>query len=190
MTTTLHTGDELAKMGQAGTHSSYGSGWANLSNTPLTLYKHFCHEGGISSPLIVRWPAGKTGRDQWITDTTDIMDIMPTVLSAAGIAPPQERGGQAVIPMEGVSLIPTFTGGHLPDRVLGFEHQEARGLRKGDWKLTWGKRMPTEPTWELYNLKTDRAEQINLASEKPQLVKELTEEWMKWAKRVGVDLKN
>ncbi|MEO5915190.1 MAG: arylsulfatase [Luteolibacter sp.] len=189
-TTILHTGDELEKIGQAGTHSSYGSGWANLGNTPLTLYKHFCHEGGISSPLIVRWPAGKTGKNQWVTDTTDIMDIMPTVLSAAEITPPKERGGQAVIPLEGIPLNPTFTGGHLPERVLGFEHQEARGLRKGDWKLTWGKRMPTPPTWELYDLKTDRAEQNNLAKEKPELVKELTDEWMKWAKHVGVDLKD
>jgi arylsulfatase A-like enzyme len=189
-TTTLHTGDELAKIGQPNTHSSYGSAWANLGNTPLKLYKHFCHEGGISSPLIIHWPAGKTAKDQWVTDPTHVMDIMPTVLAAAGISPPKERGGQAVIPMEGVSLIPTFTGGHLPERVLGFEHQEARGLRKGDWKLAWGKRMNTPLSWELYNLKNDRTELQNLAMEKPELVKELAEEWMKWARRVGVDLKD
>ncbi len=189
-TTTLHIGDDLAKIGQPGTHSSYGSGWANLGNTPLKLYKHFCHEGGISSPLIIRWPAGKTGKDQWVRDPTHIMDIMPTVLTAAGISPPRERNGQAVIPMEGVSLTPTFTGDHLPERVLGFEHQDARGLRKGDWKLAWGKRMSTPPAWELYNLKTDRAEEHNLAADKPELVKELAAEWMKWAMRVGVDLRD
>ena len=189
-TTTLHTGDKLAKMGQPDTHSSYGSGWANLGNTPLSLYKHFCHEGGISSPLIVRWPAGNTGKDQWIQDPTHIMDLMPTILSAAKISPPQARNGQPVIPMEGIALEPTFTGGHLPERVLAFEHQEARGLRKGDWKIAWGKRMPTQPSWELYNMKTDRVEQNNLANAKPELVKELAGEWMKWAKRVGVDLKD
>ncbi|MCB1125939.1 MAG: sulfatase-like hydrolase/transferase, partial [Verrucomicrobiae bacterium] len=52
----LHTGDGLREIGQAGTWQSYGSAWANLGNTPLNLYKHFCHEGGISSPLIAHWP--------------------------------------------------------------------------------------------------------------------------------------
>ncbi len=189
-TTTLHTGKALDEIGQPGSHSSYGSGWANLGNTPLQLYKHFCHEGGISSPLIIRWPTGHTAKDQWVQAPTHIMDIMPTVLTAAGISPPKERGGQAVITMEGVSLTPTFTGGHLPERVLGFEHQQARGLRKGDWKLTWGKRMPSPPTWELYHLKTDRAEQNNLATANPELVKHLTGEWLQWAKRVGVVVKN
>ncbi len=185
--TTLHTGAALGEIGQPGSYSSYGSGWANLCNTPLKLYKHFCQEGGISSPLIVRWPAGISApAGKWVTDSTHIMDLMPTVLAAAEISPPTERNGAKIIPMEGAPLQPTFAGGALPARELGFEHQEARGLRKGDWKLVWGKRQPTPPTWELYNLKTDRPEQHNLAAEKPEVVKELTEEWERWAKRVGV----
>ncbi len=189
-TTTLHTGDELANFGQPGTHSSYGSGWANLGNTPLKLYKHFCHEGGISSPLIVRWPAAMSRKNEWVQDPTHVMDLMPTILNAAGITPPKERNGEPVIPLEGISLMPTFSGKPLPERIIGFEHQEARGLRKGDWKLAWGKRMPEAPQWELYNLTTDRAEQHNLAAEKPELVGKLSADWMAWAKRVGVDLRN
>jgi arylsulfatase len=189
-TTNLHSGDELANFGQPGTHSSYGSGWANLGNTPLKLYKHFCHEGGISSPLIVRWPAAISRKNEWVQDPTHVMDLMPTILSAAGITPPKERNAAPVIPMEGLSLMPTFSGKALPERVLGFEHQEARGLRLGDWKLAWGKRMTSPPTWELYNLKIDRAEQHNLATEKPELVGKLSAAWMTWAKRVGVDLGN
>jgi arylsulfatase A-like enzyme len=189
-TTTLHSGDELANFGQPGTHSSYGSGWANLGNTPLKLYKHFCHEGGISSPLIVRWPAAITRKNEWVQDPTHVMDLMPTILNAAGITPQKERNSAPVIPMEGLSLTPTFSGKPLPVRVLGFEHQEARGLRLGDWKLAWGKRMPEAPQWELYNLKSDRAEQHNLATEKPELVGKLSAAWMTWAKRVGVHLGN
>ena len=44
-------------MGTAGSLFSYGSGWANASNTPWRLYKHYGHEGGISTPLIAHWPA-------------------------------------------------------------------------------------------------------------------------------------
>ena len=41
--------------GAADTYVAYGREWANASNTPFRLYKHWVHEGGISSPLIVHW---------------------------------------------------------------------------------------------------------------------------------------
>ena len=52
----LHTGEQLEKMGSPGTYHSYGSAWANLSNTPFRFYKHFTHEGGICAPFIAHWP--------------------------------------------------------------------------------------------------------------------------------------
>lgn len=48
----LHTGETLNEMGQPGTYHSYGSAWANTGNTPWRLYKHYTHEGGISTPCI------------------------------------------------------------------------------------------------------------------------------------------
>ncbi len=184
--TILHKGADLDKIGQRDSFQSYGCAWANLGNTPLKLYKHFCHEGGISGPLIVHWPAGLSRKGDWVSDPAHIMDIAPTVLEVAGIAQPTKRNGQAITPIEGRSLLSHFAGKNLPERALAFEHQEARGLRKGDWKIAWGKRMTTEPAWELYNLKTDRSEQHNLAQAKPELVKSLAEEWLAWATRVNV----
>jgi len=189
-TTTLYKDEMLDKFGQPGTHSSYGSAWANLGNTPLKLYKHFCHEGGITNPMIVNWPAGISRKNEWEHTPVHAMDILPTFLTAAGIEPRKQRDGRDLQPLEGISLTPTFSGKPMPERILAFEHQEARGLRKGDWKIAWGKRMTTEPRWELYNLKNDRVEMNNLATENPSLVNELAGEWMTWATRVGVDLKN
>src|SRR5207253_6013389 len=54
----LHTGDQLAEMGGPKTYHSYGSGWANVGGTPFRMYKHYCHEGGIRTPLIALWPKG------------------------------------------------------------------------------------------------------------------------------------
>lgn len=54
----IHTADELAGMGQPGTYHHYGTGWANVCCTPFRLYKHFAHEGGISSPSILWWGDG------------------------------------------------------------------------------------------------------------------------------------
>jgi arylsulfatase len=187
--TTLHTGAALAEIGQAGTHSSYGSGWANLGNTPLNMYKHFCHEGGIASPLIIRWPAGFKSPADWIEPPTHIMDIAPTAVAAAGAQPLRELDGKPVLPFSGTSLLPACKEGGMAVRPIPTEHQEARGYRKGDWKIVWGKRQPDPVHWELYNLKTDRSEQHDLSAEKPELTAQLVAEWMAWANKVGVHLK-
>ncbi|MEM9479066.1 MAG: family 43 glycosylhydrolase, partial [Verrucomicrobiota bacterium] len=185
--TVLHTGEDLAKIGQPGTNQSYGSAWANLGNTPLNMYKHFCHEGGIASPLIAHWPAGNDKPSNLVRDPAHIMDIVPTVLEAARLEYPKKRDGQKLQPLSGVSLLPTIDGVKLPERSIPTEHQGARGLRKGDWKIVWSKRQPDEIRWELYNLKNDLPEQNDLASKHPEKVKELVSEWETWAKKVGAN---
>mgnify|MGYP000465862357 CR=1 FL=1 len=185
--TTLHVGAELERMGQDGTHSSYGSAWANLCNTPLNLYKHFCHEGGISSPLIVHWPAGLKPRPGYVPDPGHTMDIVPTVCAATGVPYPEERDGIRIRPASGVSLLPAARGEGLAARPIPTEHQGARGLRRGDWKIAWGKRQPDEPRWELYDLARDRSEQHDLAAERPEILESLVAEWEAWARRVGAE---
>ena len=64
--TILHRGDDLRKMGGPGTYHSYGSGWANLDNTPFRLYKHFTHEGGTATPFIAHWPNGIRNAGAWV----------------------------------------------------------------------------------------------------------------------------
>ncbi len=183
--TKLHTGDELARFGQAGTYSAYGSGWANLGNTPLNMYKHFCHEGGIASPLLIHWPAGTEASGDWVHTPAHLMDVMPTVLEATGAVYPDTRDDIDITPVEGVSVLPMIAGEETAQRALAFEHQEARGLRRGKWKLTWGKRQPDEVTWELFDLEIDRSEQNDLSEQYPELTAELTTLWEDWAKRVG-----
>ena len=99
--TILHTGDDLRKIGGPGTHHSYGSAWANLGNTPLRLYKHFTHEGGISTPFIVHWPQGIGSPNCWIREPAHVMDIMPTILDAAGASYPTTNNGNTITPLEG-----------------------------------------------------------------------------------------
>ncbi len=184
--TALHAGDDLRKIGGPGTHHSYGSAWANLGNTPLRLYKHFTHEGGIATPCIVNWPAGIGAPDRWIREPAHVMDVMPTLLEAAGARYPATLRGNAVTPMEGRSLLPLLRGGRFPERSIGFAHEGARALRKGDWKIVWGKRMPHEIRWELYNLAQDRCETEDLAAQHPDRVEAMAAEWEQWARRVQV----
>ena len=80
----LHTGEDLESMGGSNTYHSVGSGWANLSNTPWRLYKHFNHEGGISTPMIVHWPAGLSSTGAILSTPGHIVDLVPTLLEAGG----------------------------------------------------------------------------------------------------------
>jgi len=184
--TILHTGDDLRKIGGPGTHHSYGSAWANLGNTPLRLYKHFTQEGGISTPFIAHWPKGIGKVDDWIREPSHVMDIMPTILDAARATYPAEYQGQKITPVEGTSLLPAMRGERLPERTIGFDHQEAHALRQGDWKIVWSKRMPYEIRWELYNLAEDRCETNDLAEKYPERVREMAAAWEQWARHVNV----
>ncbi len=114
------------------------------------------------------------------------MDLMPTIVEVTNAEYPQLFNGQDIHPMEGVSLLSSFKGGTQEERTIGFEHQFARGLRKGNWKIAWGKRMPEESAWELYDLSKDRTEQNNLAKSHPEITETLAAEWMDWAERLGV----
>ncbi len=186
--TTLHRGEALKGMGGPGTYSSYGSGWANLGNTPLRSYKHFTYEGGNCTPMIAHWPAGTVEGDRWVREPAHFMDIMPTLLEACGVAYPETRNGKKLQPVEGVSLLPLFkdASARLEERPIASEHNGSRSLRNGKWKAVYPIRMPWASQWELYNIEADRCESRNVAAEHPEVVKELSGQWMAWAMRVGV----
>ncbi|MCC9641806.1 arylsulfatase [Rhodopirellula sp. JC740] len=184
--TVLRTGDQLREIGGRGTHQSYGSAWSNLGNTPFRLYKHFTHEGGISTPFIAHWPAMLGKPDKWVRDPAHVMDLMPTIIEAAGASYPEQLHGRSITPMEGTSLLPAMKGESLPERTIGFDHQAAHAVRQGDWKAVYSKRMPHELKWELYNLAEDRCEMIDLAETEPERLKQMTADWNHWARRVGV----
>lgn len=180
----LHQGAELQTLGQSTTSLfSYGSAWAGLSNTPWRLYKHYSHEGGISSPLIVHWPASIKARGQWRNQPGHIVDVMATLVDIVGATYPKERAGVATQPMEGVSLRPAFTNQPLARHApLFFEHDGSRAVRDSDWKLV----STRGGEWELYNIAADRTEMNNLASKEPDKVKDLARRWDEWARRTNV----
>ena len=185
-TTILHQGADLDKMGGPGTHMAYGSAWANLCNTPFRMYKHFTQQGGITSPMIVHWPSGVETPGRWVREPAHVMDIMATLVDVTHSPYPQQYNGKPILPMEGVSLAPTFkANGTLPQRSICYQHEGARAIRKGSWKLLMSKKQPTEPEWELYDLAKDPCETTNLASQHPEMVKSLSAEWDAWAERTG-----
>jgi len=149
----------------------------DASNTPLRLHKSWVHEGGIASPLIVHWPAGLRARGELRHNPGHFVDLLPTILELAGCRPSPRWKDLAVPPMAGRSLAPVLTKDHsAPPEFLYFHHMGNRAIRVGDWKLVAaGKGGP----WELYNLRTDRCEQKNLAARHGEKVRELSETWQR-----------
>lgn len=162
--------------------TSYGSRGANVSNTPLRMFKHWEYEGGTATPFIANAPFIRQHIQS--NQPAHIIDLMATCLDAAGVSYPETYKGNSIIPKEGISLLPLMKQeqwhGH---DALFFEHEGNRAVRAGEWKIV--SQYP-ENVWRLYNINEDRAELKDLAQSYPGRVKELENLYQIWAKRVGV----
>ena len=180
--------DAMSTQGTAGPR--VGRAWANASNTPFRLYKHFVHEGGMATPLIVHWPDGisKGRRGRWIESMGYLPDFMPTCLELAGAVYPTHFSGQAILPHSGRSLLPLIKHGDKPIHTdpIFWEHEGNRAMREGDWKLVWSEDGP----WELYNLASDRTEMNDLSEEFPKRKATMQRRWEGWARRTGVQFQS
>jgi arylsulfatase len=150
--------------------------WANLSNAPFRLYKSWVHEGGISTPLLVRWgnnlSVGALSRTPG-----QLPDIAATIYAVAGVSYPESQNGNT-IPLEGKNLFEDMN----PERALFWEHQGNGAVRRGKWKAVCEYPKP----WELYDLESDRGEMNNLALVNKDILTELVWLYYEWADRCGV----
>lgn len=165
------------------TYIAYGRDWANVCNTPFREYKHWVHEGGISTPLIAHWPQGISAKGELRHQPGHLVDVLATCLDIAGGKYPERVGDQAITPAAGVSLVPAFADKPLQREAIYWEHESNRAVRQGKWKLV-AKGM--QGPWELYDMEADRTELHDLAREHPERTKELAALWRRWAERSQV----
>lgn len=180
----VRTGNDPSIMpGPGDTFTSYGPEWANVSNTPFRQYKGTNHEGGIATPLIVRWPAVIKQAESVTHQVGHVIDIMATLADVAGATYPSIYQGRNILPLEGKSLLPVFHGqkrdGH---RVLCWEQDGNKAIRMDKWKLVALRNRP----WELYHMETDRTEISDLAAQHPDIVRQMEKAYLAWAARCNV----
>ncbi|WP_261345017.1 arylsulfatase [Lignipirellula cremea] len=163
-------------------YTAVGPAWGWAQNAPFCRYKSWVHEGGISTPFIVRWPA-QTKADGMTQQVGHIIDIMATCMDLAGKPYPEEFQGQKILPLEGTSLAPVFRGDdRSPPAELCWEWSGNRAVRQGNWKCVWDSRIKK---WELYDMQDDRTETRNLAEKFPDRTAQMSRDWMAWAERTG-----
>ena len=156
-----------------------GMSWATLSNTPFRRYKHFNHEGGIATPLIVRWPE-RIKTPGLRAEPGHVIDLMTTCVDVAGASYPTTFDGHAIHPTEGRSLVPAFDGKPIQRDALYWEHEGNAAIRVGDWKLV---RAGVNGEWELHDMATDRTELHDSSKDEPKVARDLLAQWEAWAKR-------
>lgn len=164
------------------TFMSYDLPWANVSNAPFRLFKHWVHEGGISTPLVVQWPS-RIRRHSIAHAACHVVDIMPTILEAAGATYPREYGGQPIQQADGESLMPLLQGqAWSRQQPIYWEHEGNCAIRSGNLKLV---RKFNQP-WELYDMENDRTELHDLAPGNAALMQPLLKDYGGWAQSAGV----
>ncbi len=188
----LRRGDGVMP-GPAETEIGYGKNWANVSNTPFREYKHYVHEGGISTPLIAHWPSGIKQEGSALRTTDEgplqdspshLVDLMATALDLAKADYPAEKDGQKLIPVEGISLRTALSGSSLErGKPIYWEHEGNRAVRDGKWKLV---AKGVNSPWELYDMEKDRTEMNNLVDSQSEVASKMAAQYETWAKERGV----
>jgi arylsulfatase len=164
------------------TYMSYDLPWANVSNAPFRLFKHWVHEGGISTPLIAHWPS-QIKSPRIVHAPCHVIDILPTILEAANVPYPDAFGGAPIQKLDGESLMSLFEGRDWSrERPLYWEHEGNAAVRIGQFKLV--RRFNEQ--WELYDMESDRTELNDLMGKNDPLTKRLIAEYDNWATTSGV----
>lgn len=167
-------------------YRTYDLPWANAGDTPFRKFKRDTYEGGICTPLIVKWPAViKAGSIE--RSPGHVIDLMPTFCELAGATYPKRIDDFDIVPVEGKSMAALFRGrSREPHDILYWEHIGNKAVREGDWKLV-GRDDPMDlENWELYNLANDRSELDNLASEHSVRVRSMANAWIQWAEETDL----
>ena len=172
------------------TYNHYPVGWAHAMDTPFQWTKQVAsHFGGMRNGLVITWPKRIKDKGGLRSQFGHVIDIVPTILEATGVAQPSMIDGVKQTPIEGISMVYTFDDAKVPTRhkTQYFELLANRGVYSDGWmanttplRLPWSKPAPGVPSpnpddfkWELYNVAEDFSQANDLAAKNPAKLKEL-----------------
>jgi len=175
-------------LGAKGSYVHYGQDWAEVSNTPLRLFKGTSGEGGMRVPFIIDAP-GRVTPGSTTNEFAYATDFVPTVLELAGIGLPKAAPGSPMIAPTGKSMLPFLLGQapfiHAPDEATGFEGTGGQALFKGGYKLMRNGAPFDDLSWHVYAA-DDWTESHDLAAAQPGLAGALRSDMQRYMDENGV----
>jgi arylsulfatase A-like enzyme len=190
----------IDQLGGDRTYNHYPVGWAHAMNAPFQWTKQVAsHFGGTRNGLAISWPKRIKSQGEIRTQFHHVIDIVPTILEAAGIQAPVILNGTRQKPMEGLSMVYTFDDATAPTRhkTQYFEITANRAIYQDGWiasttplRLPWetvGKAPdPNEFPWELYNSANDFSQSKDLAKQDPAKLRQLQGVFLSEARKYNV----
>jgi arylsulfatase len=176
----------IDEIGGPETEPHYPVGWAWAGDAPFQWVKQVAsHFGGTRNPMVVSWPArikdvGGT-RSQFI----HLIDVLPTMLDAAGLPAPKTVDGVTQKPMDGVSFLSTFADANakpirerqyfeiFSNRAIYDHGWIAAAQHTFPWRQDYAPGNWDKDKWELYNIDEDYSEANDLAAKYPQKLAEM-----------------
>jgi arylsulfatase len=179
----------IDELGGPESYNHYNTGWAWAFDTPFPYWKRFAgYEGGVADPLIVSWPKGIAARGEVRDQYVHAVDVVPTLYDLIGIDPPEVLKGYTQSAIEGETFAASLADAGAPARETQFYSMLGmRALYHQGWLATtlhppisgWSNFAHDE--WELYDLRADRSQLHNLATDHPERLEELKGLWFHYA---------
>ena len=180
----------IDELGTEKTYNHFAAGWAVAGNTPFTWTKQVASNfGGTRNGMVMHWPKGIKAKNEVRSQFHHVIDIAPTIYTAAGVPAPKMVNGIEQKPMEGVSMNYSFDNASAPDtrttqyfemignRAIYHDGWFAGTIHKAPWEAA-PRRPLAEDIWELYNVNEDFSQANNLAEKNPEKLEELKKKFM------------
>ncbi len=186
------------------TYNHMSAGWSWAFDTPFDWFKQNASRlGGINQNMVVSWPARIKDKGGLRQQLVHVIDVVPTVLEAAGLHAPETVDGITQAPIEGTSFLYTFDAANAKvttrHNTQYFEMMGQWALYKDGWFLStkvnrapWEAFGPANPdplnnqVFQLYNLDSDFSQTNDIAAKNPQKVKEMRAAFLQEAKKYQV----
>jgi len=174
-------------------------GWALAADTPFQWTKQVAsHFGGTRNPMVISWPRRISDKGGLRSQFLHCIDVVPTILQAAGIPQPRTVNGAQQKAIEGVSFVSTFASAAAPEirTTQYFEMMGNRAIYKDGWIATTRHGIPwmtagqatsfESDVWELYDLSKDFTQADDVAAQNPGKLKELLAAFDEEARKYNV----
>lgn len=193
--------DHLDVLGGPDTYEGFQASWAFAMDTPFPWFKQIAsHLGAVRNGLVISWPRRIEKQGELRSQYHHVIDVMPTLLEAAGVQPPEVVDGIQQQPIDGISMVYSFNDAETPSprTTQYYEIHANRAIYHDGWlanttprNMPWNLplQQPTDVTtypWELYNLQEDFSQSKNLAAQYPEKLAEMQKLFDEQARKYNV----